>query len=155
MNHPSYKKKCKITHEKVDEYMNIIQNKCEKYISISKKLEKIDNDDFIIPDEKNYSIITKYSYTIKQLKGIAQKYKLKISGIRKELVNRIYIYLRLSSFIIKVSPAFMILFCLIFVVRIVRAFLTNSLSLSFNFLSFTLLIFEENSDVFLSTSSSV
>ena len=106
MNHPSYKKKCKITHEKVDEYMNIIQNKCEKYISISKKLEKIHNDDFIIPDEKNYSIITKYSYTIKQLKAIAQKYKLKISGIRKELVNRIYIYLRLSSFIIKIQKIF-------------------------------------------------
>jgi hypothetical protein len=100
------KKKCKINHEKLDDYMDVIKNRCEKYIFVSKKLEKINNDDFIIPDETNYNIITKYSYTIKQLKIIAQNYKLKISGIRKELVNRIYIYLRLSSFIIKIQKRF-------------------------------------------------
>lgn len=100
------KKKSKIIHEKLDEYMNIIKNKCEKNISVNKKLEKIHNDDFIIPDEKNYNIITKYTYSIKQLKFIAQNYKLKISGIRKELVNRIYTYLRLSYFIIKIQKRF-------------------------------------------------
>ena len=99
-------KKCKNLHEKIDEYMNKIKYKCEKFIIIHKKLEKVNNDDFIIPNESNYHLITKYSYTIKQLKHIAQIYKLKISGIRRELVNRIYIYLRLSSFIIKIQKIF-------------------------------------------------
>jgi hypothetical protein len=99
-------KKYKNLHEKIDDYMDIIKCKCEKYICIHKKLEKINNDDFIVPNENNYNLITKYSYTIKQLKQIAQIYKLKISGIRKELVNRIFIYLRLSFFIIKIQKIF-------------------------------------------------
>ena len=101
-------KKCKniFTNEKLENYMNEIKNKCEKYISIQKKLEKIPNDDFTIPNEESYHLITRYSYTIKQLKSIAQNYKLKISGIRSELVNRIYIYLRLSHFIIKIQKLF-------------------------------------------------
>lgn len=99
-------KKSKNTNEKLEEYMNVIKNKCEKYISIQKKLDKVPNDDFIIPNEYNYNLITKYSYTIKQLKTIAQNFKLKISGIRSELVNRIYIYLRLSNFIIKIQKIF-------------------------------------------------
>lgn len=101
-------KKCKniFTNEKLENYMNEIKKKCEKYISIQKKLEKIPNDDFTIPNEESYHLITRYSYTIKQLKSIAQNYKLKISGIRSELVNRIYIYLRLSHFIIKIQKLF-------------------------------------------------
>ena len=101
-------KKCKniYANEKLEDYMNEIKNKCEKYISIQKKLEKVPIDDFTIPNEDSYQLITKYSYTIKQLKSIAQNYKLKISGIRSELVNRIYIYLRLSHFIIKIQKIF-------------------------------------------------
>lgn len=105
MNLPSIKKSKNI-NEKLEDYMNIIKNKCEKYISIQKKLEKMPNDDFIIPNENSYHLITKYSYNIKQLKAIAQNYKLKISGIRSELVNRIYIYLRLSNFIVKIQKIF-------------------------------------------------
>lgn len=105
MNNNSIKK-CKNLHEKMDEYMNSIKYKCEKYINIHKKLEKINNEDFVVPNESNYNLITEYSYTIKQLKSIAQIYKLKISGIRRELVNRIFIYLRLSSFIVKIQKIF-------------------------------------------------
>lgn len=88
-------KKYNYKNEKIDEYMNFIKNNCEKHICISKKLSKIDNEDFNIPNLNQYNLITKYNYTIKQLKEIAQVYKLKISGIRRELVNRIFIYLRL------------------------------------------------------------
>ena len=61
-------KKCKniYANEKLEDYMNEIKNKCEKYISIQKKLEKVPNDDFTIPNEDSYQLITKYSYTIKQ-----------------------------------------------------------------------------------------
>lgn len=99
-------KKCKCNREEIDEYMNFIKNKCEKNIYIHKKLYKIDIDDLIIPSLNNYEVITKYNYTIKQLKQIAQTYKLKISGIRRELVNRIFIYLQLSSFIVKIQKVF-------------------------------------------------
>ena len=50
-------KKYKNVHERIDEYMNAIKNKCEKNIIIHKKLEKINNDDFIIPNESNYNLI--------------------------------------------------------------------------------------------------
>jgi hypothetical protein len=99
-------KKCKNNHEEIDEYMNFIKNKCEINIYIQKKMHKIDNDDLVIPSLNNYNLITKYKYNIKQLKQIAQTYKLKTSGTRRELINRIFIYLHLSSFIVKIQKIF-------------------------------------------------
>jgi hypothetical protein len=92
--------------EKIDEYMSYIKKKYEKDICIPKKQIKIQNEDFILPSFTNYDLIIKYSYNIKQLKYIARNYKLKVSGIRRELVNRIYVYLKLSSFVIKIQKIF-------------------------------------------------
>ena len=67
---------------------------------VSKNLEK-SND--VIPTINNYDILTKNNYSVQQLKIIAKKYKLKLSGNKPELLNRIYIYLKLSSFAVKIQ----------------------------------------------------
>ena len=93
----------------IEEYMCNIINKCEKNIPLTKKLLKIDNNE---NNEKciltihNYHELTRYNYNIQQLKTNAKMYKLKLSGNKKELMNRIYIFLHLSSYIIKIQKIF-------------------------------------------------
>lgn len=102
----SLDQKNKSNFNTVDEYMNTILIKCEKMIPINKKQTKINNDNIIIPTIKNYNEITNYNYNVTQLKMIAKNYKLKISGNKNELVSRIFSFLYLSSYIIKIQKVF-------------------------------------------------
>lgn len=90
----------------VDEYMNSILIKIEKMMPVAKKSGKISDDNIIIPTIKNYDIIANCNYNQTQLKTIAKTYKLKISGNKSELVSRIYAFLYLSSYIIKIQKIF-------------------------------------------------
>ena len=67
---------------KVMDYLNGILQKCEKQIIFIKKLEKIDENNISIPTIYNYVNITKYNYTIQQLRTFAIHYKLKTGGTR-------------------------------------------------------------------------
>jgi hypothetical protein len=96
----------KTSKELMDEYMICITKKCENKMQIVKKPLKITDDLIIIPDIKNYNDITKYNYSLPQLKMIAKEYKLKISGNKPQLVLRIFSYLYFSSFIIKIQKIF-------------------------------------------------
>lgn len=89
----------------IDEYMNNILIKCEKMIPTNKK-QKINTENIIIPTIKNYNEITNFNYNVTQLKMIAKNYKLKISGNKNELVSRIFSFLYLSSYIIKIQRVF-------------------------------------------------
>ena len=84
----------------LNEYIDIINARCGKTLVVSKNLEK-SND--VIPTLNNYDILTKNNYSVQQLKTIAKKYKLKLSGNKPELLNRIYIYLKLSCFAVKIQ----------------------------------------------------
>jgi cytochrome oxidase Cu insertion factor (SCO1/SenC/PrrC family) len=75
-------------------------------IPVVKKTIKISDDNIIIPTMKNYNDITNYNYNVSQLKIIAKNYKLKISGNKNELVSRIFTFLYLSSYIIKIQKVF-------------------------------------------------
>ena len=66
---------------------------------------KVGNN-IIIPTINDVSCLLKYNYSILQLKNIAKIYQLKISGTKKELTNRIYIFLKLSGHIIKIQKVF-------------------------------------------------
>ena len=100
-------KKNKYHHaENIDEYIDIIHSSCVKFIKYEKNILKINDEDLIIPTIHNYHLVTKYNYNIQQLKKIAKIYKLKLSGIKKELIQKIFIFLRLSSFIIKIQKLF-------------------------------------------------
>ena len=102
----NFDKKNKPTNFLVDEYMNSISIKSEKMIPVVKKTIKISDDNIIIPTMKNYNDITNYNYNVSQLKIIAKNYKLKISGNKNELVSRIFTFLYLSSYIIKIQKVF-------------------------------------------------
>ena len=92
--------------QSIDDYINYIYSNCEKTMPSIKKLEKVTNDNIIIPTIKTYDIIIRNNYNVQQLKTFAKYYKLKISGNKNELMNRIYIFLKLSSIIIKIQKIF-------------------------------------------------
>jgi len=91
---------------KINDYMVTITEKCEELIPNIKKKIKMDNDNIIIPTIKDYQHLIKYNYNLSQLKQIAKKYKLKMSGNKYELIRRIYSFLYFSSFIIKIQKIF-------------------------------------------------
>jgi len=90
----------KTTKEVIDEYMESIVKKSENKMLAVKKPMKITDDSIIIPTIKNYNDISRYNYSLPQLKMIAKEYKLKISGNKPQLVSRIFSYLYFSSNII-------------------------------------------------------
>ena len=91
------------SRDAIDEYMEKINVKCEKFIPSIKKMLKIDSDSIVIPTISNYEDIYKYNYNLNQLKLIAKNYKLKISGNKPQLVSRIFSYLYFSLYIIKIQ----------------------------------------------------
>lgn len=99
-------KKNKMSNANIEEYMAQLSAKCEQKIPIYCKLVKVNEDDFIIPTLKTYHDMTKYNYNLSQLKNIAKNYKLKIGGNKTEIINRIYVYLDLSCYVIKIQKLF-------------------------------------------------
>lgn len=91
---------------KATDYLNSILINFEEKVVISNNLEKIDNDNAIIPSINNYKNIIKYNYNTQQLKTFAKYYKLKVGGTKKELIKRIFVFLQLSHYIIKIQKIF-------------------------------------------------
>jgi len=90
----------------LEDYTNKIYGKCEKYIPQTKKHSKISNDNMSVPTYSTYYLLFENNYNVQQLKQITKHYKLKVSGNKTELVNRIYIFLKLSDTIIKIQKSF-------------------------------------------------
>ena len=86
-----------------EEYMSMLYKKCNKHISEIKKVEKIEDDPFVIPKQNDYIMLYKKSYNVQQLKTIAKHYKVKVSGNKNELLQRLFYYLRLSYYAIKIQ----------------------------------------------------
>jgi hypothetical protein len=93
----------------VDDYINSISIKYEEQIYNIKKIDKIDKIDkniISIPTINNYDEITRYNYNVQQLKSFAKLYKLKVGGNKTQLISRIFIFLHLSKYIIKIQKIF-------------------------------------------------
>jgi len=88
------------------DYLNSISKSFEKNVPISKKLEKLDDNKISMPTIYDYNKLTKFNYNIQQLKTFAKHYKLKISGTKKELIIRIYVFLQLSYYVTKIQKIF-------------------------------------------------
>jgi hypothetical protein len=86
--------------------MKTIIINCEKYIPVYKNQIKVTDENIIIPNINNYYELTKYNYNIAQLKTFAKHYKLKITGNKKQLISRVFCFLYLSSYIIKIQKNF-------------------------------------------------
>ena len=67
-------------------------------IDVPKKAikNKISDDTFMIPDISEYNYMLQHNFKIAQLKKICKYYKLKQSGNKGDLLNRVYNYLRIS-----------------------------------------------------------
>lgn len=90
----------------LDEYIKCINEKAEMTIPTYKSITKLEDDNITILTIHNYKNITKYNYNVQQLKTFAKYHKLKISGNKKELISRLYIYLYLSFYVIKIQKIF-------------------------------------------------
>ena len=62
-----------------------------------KKLKKMKQSEFEILKFSEYDKLTYYNYNVNQLKTIARYYKIRLSGNKPELLNRIYNHLKLSN----------------------------------------------------------
>lgn len=71
---------------------------------ISKKFKKTHTlSSNVIPMFNEYNFLLKNNYSLPFLKYICKEYKLKISGNKSELINRIYFFLFHSNFAIKIQ----------------------------------------------------
>lgn len=91
---------------------NEIQDFKDKYyinIKFGRKRKKISNDDFIIPNNGNlidYNIFHSINHNVKQLKMLCKCYKLKKGGNKGQLIYRLFNYLKLSGYAIKIQKIY-------------------------------------------------
>ena len=78
---------------------DLTQNRSKKRL----RQEKITEDDFEIINYEDFDKIKTINYNVQQLKRICKYYKLKQSGNKSELKDRLYEYLKGSSFAIKIQ----------------------------------------------------
>lgn len=90
----------------MNDYINKITNNCLNNIPQIKNVLKINDENISIPTLNNCNDLFKYNYNLTQLKNIAKNYKLKISGNKTELLNRVYSFLRFSLYITKIQKVF-------------------------------------------------
>lgn len=91
-------------------YMDIIENKliCKNKIAekIKTKKKNINNDSIVMPNYDNIEKLFDYNYNIQQLKIFSKHYKLKTSGTKKQLLIRIYNFIYLSKYIVKIQKKY-------------------------------------------------
>ena len=98
-----------INYIKKGKLFNIINDKelenkvLSRTIPIEKKCNTLSDEEFRIPEFHEYNNIKKYNYKVKFLKEICKHYKQKVSGNKKELISRLFIFLRLSHYIIPIQ----------------------------------------------------
>lgn len=90
----------------LEDYIKLINLRCEQTITKPKKSIKADNENISIPTIKNYNMMCNYNYNVQQLKLFAKNYKLKVGGNKNELFTRVYSFLHLSAHIIKIQSLF-------------------------------------------------
>jgi hypothetical protein len=99
----------KQSKDDLEEYILEITEKYIKQKNVSKKIlknEKINSCDIEIPSFSQNNLILKINYNVNQLKSIAKHYKLKVNGNKEQLISRIYSYLMLSTYILKIQKSF-------------------------------------------------
>jgi hypothetical protein len=67
------------------------------------KQEKVTNETMIIPNFSQHDFLLINNYNVSQLKQINTAYKLKISGNKTDYVSKIYSYLFLSKYAVKIQ----------------------------------------------------
>jgi hypothetical protein len=99
-------KKMKNNESEHEMFVQVVYGRCEKQMPVSKKVEKINDTDIVTPTSNNCDLILQYNYNKDQLKKFLKHYKLRLSGSKKEVIARIYCFLRLSFFATKIQKIF-------------------------------------------------
>lgn len=93
----------KLTNAK--KYNEFLQSKCDHIIDNSKQpTMKIDKNIYIGYNDHN--LLIDYNFTLPQLKHCLKIHDLKISGTKKSMMSRLFSFLYLSSYIIKIQKCF-------------------------------------------------
>jgi len=64
---------------------------------------KVSRDEFVVPIVSDYSCLLQFNYNVSQLRCIARLYRQKISGNKRQLVGRLYNYMRYSTYAVKIQ----------------------------------------------------
>ena len=90
----------------MNDYLATINSNCKQFMCYKFPLLKMDKTNLILPTLKNYDMLTTHAYSLSNLQLIAKNYKIKISGNKQELLIRLFSFLRLSNFAIKIQKIF-------------------------------------------------
>lgn len=75
-------------------------------IQKNKKIAKMKDENFKILDIHNYTELNQNNYKLKQLKSMCKYYKLKVTGKKSELHNRLYIFMMQTVNIVHIQKIF-------------------------------------------------
>jgi hypothetical protein len=103
MQKQSNVKSPKSKKDQAEEFMNTLHQKCEKLMHTSKKVQKISDENIVIPTMDTYNILLDHNYNATQLKLFAKHLKVKTTGNKQQLFIRIYCFLKLSKGAIKIQ----------------------------------------------------
>jgi hypothetical protein len=104
MNIDNTNEKISIKNElNINDYFTFLSEKISKFLQPSKKMEKIDTDINYIPKFNESEFLLRFNYNVQQLKLFAKYYKLKVTGNKTQLVQRIYSFLYLSNAVVKIQ----------------------------------------------------
>jgi hypothetical protein len=84
-------------------YINYLNEKCSKMVIQDNKLQKITNNEIIIPKYDCYLSLLKYNYNINTLKKFSKHYKLKTRCNKPELLKNLFTFLYLSYNVVKIQ----------------------------------------------------
>ena len=87
----------------MNDYVATINSNCKRFMCFKIPLLKMDKTKMMLPTLNNYDMLTTHNYSLSNLQLIAKIYKIKISGTKQELVIRLFNFLRLSNFAIKIQ----------------------------------------------------
>jgi hypothetical protein len=85
-----------------EEKMKRNQQELRKY----NKKQKVSNENMQIPEISQQDVLLENNYNLQQLKIIAKQHKLKVTGNKQQLNVRIYTFLFLSGFAIRIQKVF-------------------------------------------------
>jgi len=87
----------------MEAYIEKLNSNCYYNTPCVKKQIKVNEDNMVIPMTNNYNLLFTHNYNLTQLKSIAKIHKLKQQGNKDQLISRIFCFLKLSSYVIKIQ----------------------------------------------------
>jgi hypothetical protein len=90
----------------IEEYLNILVDRCQAKMPIIKKAKKISEENVKIPTINTYNDLIYNNYNLNHLKLFAKHYKIKVTGNKTQLINRIYFFLYFSFYAIKIQKIY-------------------------------------------------